>query len=65
MKRILSTIAVVALIAFVLLFIFAVIAFPAHLGEPSYYHVARIYCLLAAVICGFVSFVSALASVDF
>ena len=64
-SRILSAIAVVALIMFVALCIYAMVAYPAHLGEPSYYHEARVDCLMAAVYCGFISFVSALASVDF
>ena len=61
-SRILSAIAVVTLIAFVVLIIISMIAYPTHLGEPSYYHAARVACRMAAVLCGIVSFSAALAS---
>ena len=63
-SRILSTIAVIALIAFVILYIYAVTAYPMHIGEPSYYHVARVECLLKATICGFASFIAAIAAAE-
>ena len=56
MKRILSTVAAGSFLLFVLLLLVAVVAFPMHIGEPSYYHVARIDFLIASVCCGFVSF---------
>ena len=65
MKPILSAVAVVAAVSFVLLMVVAEIAYPMHIGEPSWYHVGRVDCLLAAVICAFVSFASALASAHF
>ena len=58
MKPILSAVAVVAAVSFVLLMVVAEIAYPMHIGEPSWYHVGRVNCLLAAVICAFVSFAS-------
>ena len=61
MKKFISAVAVVALIMFVALFIYADVAYPMHLDEPAYYHVARVDCLMAAVICAFVSFVSAVS----
>ena len=57
-----STITVIAFIAFVCLLITSVVVFPMHFGEPSYYHVARVDCLVAAVACAVVSFVSAIAT---
>ena len=65
MKTILSAVAVVAMVAFVLLIVGADIAYPMHLGEPSWYHVARVDCLVAACTCAFVAFVSAIASAHF
>ena len=65
MKRILSIVAIAALIALVAMVIVAMIAYPMHLGEPSWYHVARIDCLVAATACGLVAIVSAIASVHF
>ena len=61
-SRIIPTIAVVTLIAFVLFLIVAVVAYPMHIGEPSYYHVARTNCLVAACTCALVSLVSAIVS---
>ena len=61
MKRILSTITVVAAIAAVAL-LYASAAIPMYIGEPSYYHVARVYLLDAAVICIFMAGVSAFVS---
>ena len=49
---------IVAIIAFFVLIMVAEIAFPLHLGEPSYYHVARVDCLMAATVCGLVAIVS-------
>ena len=49
---------IVAFIAFFVLIMVAEIAFPTHLGEPSWYHVARIDCLMAATVCGLVAIVS-------
>ena len=65
MKKILPSIAVITLIAFVLLLLVAIAAYPMHIGEPSWYHVARVDCLVAASACGLVSFVSAIASAHF
>ena len=62
MKSILSIIAIATAIAFVSLLLVACIAYPMHIGEPSYYHVARVDCLVAAVACAVVSFVSAIAT---
>ena len=64
-SRILSSIAVVALIAFALLLIVGTITYPMHLGEPSYYHVARVNCLAAATACALVAIVSAITSAHF
>ena len=58
MKTFLSAVAVVAAVAFVLLMYIGEMAYPMHLGEPTYYHVARVDCLVAACTCAFVSFVS-------
>ena len=65
MKTILSAVAVVAMVAAVSAVVVAEVAYPMHIGEPTYYHVGRVDCLLAAVICAFVSFASALASAHF
>ena len=62
-SRIITAVAVVTLIVFASLLIIAMTAYPMHLGEPSWYHVARVDCLTAAVICGFVSFVSAMLAI--
>ena len=59
--RIMSALAVVAAIAFAVLPLVAVVAFPMHVGEPSYYHVARVDCLAAAFTCALVSIASAIA----
>ena len=61
-SRIISSLAVVAAIAFMALLLVAVVAFPMHVGEPSYYHVARVDCLAAACTCALVSIASAIAS---
>lgn len=58
LKTILSAVAVVAAVSFVLLLVVADIAYPMHIGEPSYYHVGRVNCLTAACTCAFVSFAS-------
>ena len=60
-SRIMSAVAVVAAIAFVTLLLVDVVAFPMHIGEPSYYHVARVDCLVAAFTCGIVAIASAIA----
>ena len=60
-SRIMSALAVVAAIAFVALLLVAVVAFPMHIGEPLYYHVARVDCLAAAFTCALVSIASAIA----
>ena len=64
-SRIITAVAIVTLIVFASLLIIAAIAYPAHLGEPSYYHVARVDCLMAACACALVAIVSAIASVHF
>ena len=61
LKTILSAVAVVAAVSFVLLLVVIEIAYPMHLGEPSWYHIGRVNCGIAAVICAFVSIVSAIA----
>ena len=61
-SRIISSLAVVATIAFMALLLVAVVAFPMHFGEPSYYHAARVDCLAAACICALVAIASAIAS---
>ena len=63
MKRILSIVAIAAPIAFVAMIIVAMIAYPMHIGEPSWYHVARIDCLMAATACGLVAVVSAVSAI--
>ena len=60
-SRILTNIAVVAAIAFVVLLFVPDVAFPMHIGEPSYYHVARADCIVAACACALVSFASAVS----
>ena len=60
--RIMPSIAVVTAIAFVALLLVAVVAFPMHIGEPSYYHIARVDCLLAACTCGLSSILAAIVS---
>ena len=61
MKSLLSTITVVAAIAAVAL-LYVSAAIPMYIGEPEYYHVARVYLLDAAVICGFVAGFAAFVS---
>ena len=61
-SRIITAVAVVAAVAFVSLLLVAVVAYPMHIGEPSYYHVARVDCLVAACTCALVSIASAIAS---
>ena len=60
-SRIMSVVAVVASIAFAALLLVAVVAFPMHFGEPSYYHVARVDCLAAACTCALVAIASTIA----
>ena len=61
-SRIITAVAVVTAIVCALLLLVAVIAYPAHLGEPSYYHVARVDCLVAATTCALAAIVSAITS---
>ena len=61
-SNIVSSIAIVTFFAFIVLLLVAVVAFPMHIGEPSYYHVARVDCLLAACSCGLIAIVSAIVS---
>ena len=65
MKRILLAVAVVALIMFAILLLLADVAYPMHIGEPSYYHVMRIYYLNAAGGCGIVAIVAATVAANF
>lgn len=62
-SRIIPSIIIVATIACIVLLFVAAVAFPMHIGEPSYYHVARVDCLVGACACGLVSIVSAIVSV--
>ena len=62
-SRSITTVAVVAAIVCALLLLVAVVAYPMHIGEPAWYHVARVDCLVAACTCAFVSIASAIASV--
>ena len=64
-SSIVSSIAIVTSIVFIVLLLVAVIAFPMHIGEPSYYHVARVDCLVAACTCALVAIASAIASAHF
>ena len=61
-SRIMANIAVVTFAAFVLLLIVACVAWPTHIGEPSYYHVARCNCLVAATACTLGSILSAIVA---
>ena len=61
-SRIITTVAVVTAIVCVSLLFAAAVAYPMHIGEPSYYHVARVDCLVAACTCALVSIASAIAS---
>lgn len=60
-SHIMSSVAVVTFTAFIVLLLVAIVAFPMHFGEPSYYHVARVDCLEAACTCALVAIVSAIA----
>ena len=60
-SSIITAVAVVTAIVCVSLLLVAVVAYPMHFGEPSYYHVARVDCLVAACICALVSIASAIA----
>lgn len=60
-SRIIAAVAVVTAIAFAALLLVAVVAYPMHIGEPSYYHVARVDCLAAAAASGLAAIVSAFA----
>ena len=59
---IMSSITIVTFFMFIVLLLVAVVAFPMHIGEPSYYHIARVDCLLAACTCGLSSILTAIAS---
>ena len=61
-SRIIAAVAVVTAIVCALLLLVAAAAYPMHIGEPSYYHVARVDCLVAACTCALVSIASAIAS---
>ena len=61
-SRIITAVAVVAAIVCALLLLVAAAAYPMHIGEPSYYHVACVDCLVAACACALVSIASAIAS---
>ena len=63
-SRIIPAVAVVAAIVCASLLLAAVVAYPMHIGEPSYYHVARVDCLTGACVCALVSLAS-LVSVHF
>lgn len=54
-SRIITAVAVVTAIVCALLLLVAVVAYPMHIGEPSYYHVARVDCLVAACTCALAS----------
>lgn len=61
-SSIMSSIAVFTAIVCALLLLIAVVAYPMHIGEPSYYHVARVDCLVAACTCALVAIASTIAS---
>ena len=61
-SSIIPSIAVVAAIVCVALLLVAVVAYPMHIGEPAYYHAARVDCLVAACTCALVSIASAIAA---
>lgn len=58
-SHIIPSVIIVAVITFAALLLVAVVAYPMHIGEPSYYHVARVDCLVAACICALVAIVLA------
>lgn len=60
-SRIITAVAVVTAIVCALLLLVDVVAYPMHIGEPSYYHVARVDCIAAACICALVSIASSIA----
>ena len=64
-SRVIAAVAVVTAFVCALLLLVAIAAYPMHIGEPSYYHVARVDCLVAACTCALVSIVSAIASAHF
>ena len=64
-SRIIAAFAVVALIAFFALMVAADVAYPMHIGEPAYYHVARVNCLVGASACALASILAAIASAHF
>ena len=61
-SRIITAVAVVTAIVCALLLLVAVVAYPMHIGEPLYYHAARVDCFVAACTCALVSITSAIAS---
>ena len=64
-SRIMSALAVVTAVAFVSLLLVSVVAYPMHIGEPSYYHTARIDCLFAACTCALSAILATIASEHF
>ena len=60
-SRVIAAVAVVTAIVCALLLLVAIAAYPMHIGEPSYYHVARVDCLVAACTCALVSIASTIA----
>ncbi len=64
-SRFFAVVAVAFAVAFVALLLVAAIAYPMHIGEPSYYHVARIDCIVAACPCGLAAIGCAIASAHF
>lgn len=60
--RIMSTIAIAAIIVCIGSLLAAVVAYPMHIGEPSYYHIARVDCLLVACTCGLSAILATIAS---
>ena len=54
-SRIITAVAVVTAIVCASLLLGAVVAYPMHIGEPSYYHAARVDRLVAACTCALVS----------
>ena len=64
-SHIMSSIVIVTFFAFIVLLLVTIIAFPMHIGEPSYYHTARADCLLAACTCALSAILAAIASAHF
>ena len=64
-SRIITAVAVVTAIVCASLLFVAAVAYPMHIGEPSYYHVARVDCLVAATTCALAAIVSAITLAHF